>query len=74
MIRRALRSVADLLQYGSKDLGTVSLGASAILLSRAFPSFACSECNDVDVIMLIACGGFFAVGMLLRYLAEADDE
>lgn len=66
--------VAALLQRGSKDLGTVSLGAAAILLSRAFPSFVCSECDEVDVIMLTACGGFFVVGMLLRYLAQADDE
>ena len=71
--RRTLERISALLRQGGKDLGTVSLGASAILLSRAFPPFACGECDDLDFTMLIASGSFFAVGLALRYLSQADD-
>ena len=72
--RLTIRRIVALTQRGGKDLGTVFLGASAILLSRAFPSFVCSECDDIDVIMLIASGSFFAVGLALRYLAQVEDD
>ncbi len=71
--RFVLQKVHNFLRPGSKDVGTVSFGASAILLSRAFPSFACGACLELDVAMLIASGGFLAMGMALRYLSQVDN-
>ena len=65
--------IRHLARQGSKDLGTVCLGASAILVSRTVPSFVCSECTDFDIGMLISSGSFFVAGMVLRFMAQDDD-
>ena len=68
-----MRQALGFAKTAGKDLGTVCLGAAAILLSRVFPSFVCSECTDYDLAMLIASVGFLSVGMVMRYLAQDDD-
>ena len=67
---RIMRQALGLTRTAGQDLGTVCLGASAILLSRVFPSFVCSECTDYDLAMLIASVGFLSVGMVMRYLGQ----
>ena len=75
MRNRLIRYIAPVLNFIrriSGDLGTVCLGAAAIFLVRAFPTSVCSECQDLDLRMILASGFFLALGLVLRYVAEAD--
>lgn len=50
-----------------QDLGTVSLGAAAIFLTRVFPS---SSTDDFSIGMMVASIGFAGVGITLRVVSK----
>jgi hypothetical protein len=62
------------LQQIGNDLGTVFLGAAAIFLVRAFPASNCGNCNEFDIVGVVASGGFFVVGMVMRILSKPSVE
>ena len=72
MVTSSIALILNFIRLISADLGTVCLGAAAIFLVRAFPTSVCSECQDLDLRMILASGFFLALGLVLRYVAEAD--
>ena len=65
--RAALRFLLEIID----DLGTVCLGAAAILLVRVFPASVCQQCQEIDLRMLTASGFFMILGLVLRYVHKA---
>ena len=50
-----------------QDLGTVSLGAAAIFLTRVFPS---SSTDEFSIGMMVASIGFAGIGIALRAMSK----
>ena len=67
------KALGPLQQIGT-DLGTVFLGAAAIFLVRAFPASNCGQCDEFDLIAVVASGGFLVIGMALRLLGKSPGE
>ena len=63
-----LRRLAPLIRLSLADLGTVSLGAAAILLTRALPS---ASLDDLNAGALAISAAFVFLGIVLRVVAKA---
>lgn len=66
-----LVQLSALLRLILADLGTVSLGAAAILVTRAIPT---AELEDLNAGLLIVSAFFALLGIALRVISRAQPQ